>query len=106
MSPTGGVGHVGVYHVWSNDGTNDDTHANVTGVVQFPLARFWEKGVSLGGGGVDPVPVASALVDMIASGVADPGSVVKSAEIGIEDVPEYYGRFSRHEEIKVYVHFP
>ncbi|GJD02298.1 putative alcohol dehydrogenase [Colletotrichum higginsianum] len=71
----------------------------------LPMTEFFFKGLSVRGGLVDPKLVAPELVQLIASGRARP-SFITSAVIGIEDAPEYYRRFNRQEESKVFIRFP
>ncbi|KAF9894939.1 hypothetical protein FE257_004561 [Aspergillus nanangensis] len=52
---------------------------------------------------VEVKAVAGRLVEFVPSGRADPG-FVGTATIGIEEVPEYYGRFNATEEIKERTH--
>ncbi|KAI7779470.1 alcohol dehydrogenase [Diaporthe eres] len=85
----GGIGMLGVY------GSNQT----------FPVGAFWGKGLTMGSGIVLPLQFADELVQLVSSGRASPHFVV-SASIGIEDAPEYYSRFDRHEESKVVIRFP
>lgn len=73
--------------------------------ISFPITDFFRKHLRYQAGVVDPKLVAPELVQLVASGRAHL-SFITSAVIGIEDVPIYYERFYRHEEIKVYIHFP
>ncbi|KAJ4171291.1 hypothetical protein NW754_015054 [Fusarium falciforme] len=99
----GGVGVVGVYG--SAPGTIFPPGAPViSSNFTFPFDTFWAKGVSLRGGVVDPREVAPELVRLIASGQARP-SFITSAEITIDEAPEYYRRFNRTQETKVFIHF-
>lgn len=85
----GGIGMLGVYG------------ANQT----FPVGDFWGKGLTMGSGIVLPLQFADELVQLVSSGKASPHFVV-SASIGIEEAPEYYSRFDKHEESKVVIRFP
>ncbi|KAJ9313407.1 hypothetical protein DTO271D3_6270 [Paecilomyces variotii] len=58
----------------------------------------------VGSGIVLPLEHAQALVDLVASERATPSFVVSSI-IDIEQVPEYYRRFSDHREHKVVIRF-
>lgn len=100
----GGIGQVGVFMTQgSSPGAprGDTLSPNIS----FPITDFFGKHLRYEAGVVDPKLVAPELVQLIASGRAHP-SFITSAVIGIEDVPRYYERFDRHEEIKVYIHFP
>lgn len=85
----GGIGMLGVY------GSNQT----------FPVGDFWGKALTMGSGIVLPLQFADELVQLVSSGRASPHFVV-SASIGIEEAPEYYSRFDRHEESKVVIRFP
>ena len=103
-STQGGIGQVGVFMTQeSSPGAplGNTLSPNFT----FPITEFFGKHLRYEAGVVDPKLVASELVALIASGRARP-SFITSAVIGIEEVPRYYERFDRHEEIKVYIQFP
>lgn len=85
----GGIGMLGVY------GSNQT----------FPVGAFWGKGLTMGSGIVLPLQFADELVQLVSSARASPHFVI-SATIGIEEAPEYYSRFDRHEESKVVIRFP
>ncbi|EKG14441.1 Alcohol dehydrogenase superfamily zinc-containing [Macrophomina phaseolina MS6] len=99
----GGVGVAGVYAA-QPDSPGAPLGSTINPNITFSISDFWSKRLSMRGGGVDPTLVAPELVRLIASGKAHP-NFIKSAEISIEEVPEYYERFNRQEEIKVYIHF-
>ncbi|KAI8197548.1 S-(hydroxymethyl)glutathione dehydrogenase [Colletotrichum sp. SAR 10_86] len=100
----GGMGIGGVY----NGGANSTEGAPYAGTlpadIPVPVASLWRKGLSVGSGIVLPLIQAPPLLDLIASGVAKPSFVV-TAEIGIEEAPEYYRRYSDHLENKVVIRF-
>ncbi|KAK7419066.1 hypothetical protein QQX98_003568 [Neonectria punicea] len=100
----GGIGQIGVYMA-QNDTAVAPNAERLSPDVSFPLTEFFTKGLSYHSGIVFPGTVASELVRLIASGEASP-HFIESASIGIEEVPGYYERFSRQEEIKIYIHFP
>jgi threonine dehydrogenase-like Zn-dependent dehydrogenase len=85
----GGMGILGVF----NDTMTD-----------FSIGQVWQKGISTNGAIVLPLQIASELVPLITSGKAHPSFIVSSI-INIEDAPEYYARFERHEESKVVIRF-
>lgn len=99
----GGIGLVGVYMA-QDSSTGAPRGDRVAKEIGFPVTEFFNKGLRMQGGVIDPKIVAPELVELIASGRARPGFVA-TAVIDIEDVPEYYARFDRHEEIKVYIRF-
>jgi threonine dehydrogenase-like Zn-dependent dehydrogenase len=99
----GGLGQVGVYG--AQNATAAAPKANtISPDIRFPLSDFFMKGLSLKAGIVDPKLLAPQLRPLIDQGRAHPGRIA-SAVIPIADAPEYYRRFSKHEEIKVYINF-
>ncbi|PVH71555.1 GroES-like protein [Cadophora sp. DSE1049] len=99
----GGIGIAGAYTAQpSHPGAplGDELSPNTT----FSASAFFGKGLSLGSGTVNPKLVAPHLIDLISRGVANP-RFVATASIGIEETPEYFGRFDRWEEIKIFVRF-
>lgn len=99
----GGIGLVGVYMA-QDSSPGAPRGDRVSKEIGFPVTEFFNKGLKMQGGVIDPKIVAPELVELIASGRARPGFVA-TAVIDIEEVPEYYARFDRHEEIKVYIRF-
>ncbi|KAI4756160.1 GroES-like protein [Aureobasidium sp. EXF-3400] len=84
----GGIGFVGL----QNNGT-----------FNFDIGTVFNKAITLQGGIVLPLQeVAAELVPLVTSGRANPSFIVSSV-IDIEEAPEYYARFSRHEESKVII---
>ena len=73
-------------------------------LVDFSIGKAFEKAISVMGGIVLPLQIASELVPLIASGQAHPSFIVSSV-IDIEEAPEYFARFSRREETKVVIRF-
>jgi threonine dehydrogenase-like Zn-dependent dehydrogenase len=100
----GGIGQVGVFSAQASS-AGAPLGSNYAPNVTFPLASFFVKNLSLKSGAVDPKLVAPQLIDLISSGKAKP-SFISSASITIEQAPEYYARFEKQEELKVYIHFP
>lgn len=101
----GGIGQIGVYLPTTN-GTGSPFGSNLDTNVTFSAAEFFAKGLSFQSGIVDPLPLASELISLIASGKANPAEYISTASVSIEDAPEYYRRFSDHEEVKVFFNFP
>lgn len=101
----GGIGQVGVYIPTAN-GPGAPLGSNLNTNVTFSASDFFIKGLSFQSGIVDPLPLAGQLVDLIASGKANPAEYISTASVSIEEAPEYYRRFSDHEEVKVYFRFP
>ncbi|KAL5343057.1 GroES-like protein [Aspergillus crustosus] len=88
-SPGGGIGIVGLFNA---------------GLERFDVGQAYVNRVSVYGGIVLPLQVASELVPLIESGRAHPSFIVSSV-IDIEDAPEYYQRFNNLEETKVVIGF-
>ncbi|KAL4762632.1 uncharacterized protein BDW70DRAFT_149157 [Aspergillus foveolatus] len=85
----GGIGVVGLFS---------------SGQADIDYGAAYAKKVSVNGGIVLPLQVAGEIVPLITSGHAHPSFIVSSV-IGIEEAPEYYGRFNRTEESKVVITF-
>lgn len=84
----GGIGVVGLYNSSLGD---------------FGIGSVFEKALTVQGGVVLPLQgVAQELVPLVASGKAKPSFIVSSI-IDLEEAPEYYSRFNRHEETKVVI---
>ncbi|KAH0425418.1 alcohol dehydrogenase [Colletotrichum camelliae] len=101
----GGMGMGGVYNGGANSTEGAPNAGTLPAEIPVPVASLWRKGLSVGSGIVLPLIQAPPLLDLIASGVAKPSFVV-TAEIGIEEAPEYYRRYSDHLENKVVIRFP
>ncbi|KAL1626440.1 hypothetical protein SLS56_006844 [Neofusicoccum ribis] len=99
----GGIGIPGVYATQENS-PGAPLGSTLSPNISISMSDFFSKGLSMRSGAVDPKLVAPELVSLISSGKAQPG-FIKSAEISIEEAPEYYARFNRQEELKVYIHF-
>ncbi|KAF2683468.1 GroES-like protein [Lentithecium fluviatile CBS 122367] len=87
-APYSGIGVVGV-HLAQPNFVGAPNEAEISPNITFPMTK----------------PYAASLVDMIASGKAHP-NFISTAVIGIEDAPEYYRRYDRLEEIKMFIQFP
>ncbi|KAL5601604.1 hypothetical protein FOBRF1_009137 [Fusarium oxysporum] len=101
----GGVGIAGVYNGGGNSTAGAPLAGELPPEIPMPIAALWRKGLHVGAGIVLPLIQAPPLLDLIASGKASPSFVI-SAEIGIEEAPEYYQRYSNHLESKVVLRFP
>ncbi|KAF2190896.1 GroES-like protein [Zopfia rhizophila CBS 207.26] len=100
----GGLGQVGV-HLAQPNSPGAPNGATISPNITFPMSGFFGKGLTFQSGPVDPKEHAAELVELIATGKANPG-FISSATIGVEEAPEYYDRFNRVEDIKVYINFP
>ncbi|KAI7976264.1 hypothetical protein EIK77_010737 [Talaromyces pinophilus] len=100
----GGMGTVGVYVPEESNspgaprGSTVHTHANIS------LAQFQASEYSWGAGFSDPIRLAPQLLHLVTSGRAKPGFVVGDV-VSIEDAPDAYARFERHEVSKVLLKF-
>lgn len=100
----GGLGTVGVYMPEEANspgaprGSTVHTHASIS-IAQFQGNEYsWQAGFS------DPIQLAPQLLHLVTSGKAKPGFVVGDV-VGIEDAPNAYARFERHEVSKVLLRF-
>lgn len=100
----GGLGQIGVFSAQA-DSAGAPLGSSIPPNISLPMSTFWGKNLSMQSGGVDSKDYLSVLLELMQSGKVRP-SFIGSAVIGIEDVPEYYARFSRHEEVKVFIRFP
>ena len=99
----GGIGIVGIYDVRSN-ATGRPLAQTLPQEIAFNATAAFNKGLRLQTGAVDARQLAPQLLELIQSGKANPGFIV-SAEINIQEAPEYYRRFSNWEETKVIIRF-
>lgn len=100
----GGIGQVGVYMA-QPDTPGSPLGSTFSPIAAFPLSDFFGKRLRFQAGPVDPKEYAPMLVELIHSGKASP-HFIASSSISIDEVPEFYARFSVQEEIKVSIHFP
>ena len=102
------AGGIGFASIWAH---SDNPIALVPCVVEvsnnttIPYSQAWFNKIKLGGV-ITPSETASELVRLIESGVArGMGGMIMTADVGIEEAPEYYTRFDRWEKIEVYISF-
>lgn len=100
----GGIGQIGVFLTQPNS-TGAPRGSTLSPNISFPISDFFEKRLTFASGVVNPKELSPQLLELINSDKAHP-NFIKSAEIGIEDAPNYYQRFDQHEELKVYIRFP
>jgi threonine dehydrogenase-like Zn-dependent dehydrogenase len=101
----GGLGVVGEYAGSGINSTAAPLGANFSPNISVSMTEFFGKSLSMRSGGVNPQERARYLLDLLNTGVADLNFIV-SKIIDIEEAPEYYARFNRHEESKVIIQFP
>lgn len=103
-------GGISLAGVWGHSETPTEfapRAAEVSSNVTVPYSPWWQNSVTLTSGLVRPTESAGELIRLIESGVARGfGDMIMTADVGIEQVPEYYTRFERWEEIKVFISFP
>ena len=101
----GGIGIGGVY-IMPEEGPSNPRIAEVSRNLEFDAQTYFLNRLVMQGGLVEAREVASILVNLVASGVAHPSALVFSSEISIDQVSEFYARFERWEETKVFINFP
>ncbi|EYE91420.1 glutathione-independent formaldehyde dehydrogenase [Aspergillus ruber CBS 135680] len=101
----GGIAIGGVYTGGQNSTRGAPYADTIPAEVLISISSLWEKALSLGSGIVLPLEHAQPLVDLVAADRASPSFVVSSV-IDIEQVPEYYRRYSDHLEHKIVIRFP
>ncbi|KAJ5196388.1 alcohol dehydrogenase [Penicillium cf. viridicatum] len=101
----GGIAIAGVYTGGQNNTRGAANAATVPAEVPISIFELWRKAVTVGSGIVLPLEHAHSLVDLVANDRAFPSFVVSSI-IDIEQVPEYYRRYSDHLEHKIVIRFP
>jgi glutathione-independent formaldehyde dehydrogenase len=103
VNPTGSVGIIGVYI--APDPGAKDKHAK-NGIYPFPIAEYFDKGITMGSGQAPVKKYNEYLRDLIVSGRAKPSRIV-SHHIQIDDAPEAYDKFDQRIEgyTKVLIRF-
>ena len=103
VNPTGSVGIIGVYI--APDPGAKDKHAK-NGIYPFPIAEYFDKGITMGSGQAPVKKYNEYLRDLIVSGRATPSRIV-SHHIQIDDAPEAYDKFDQRIEgyTKVLIRF-
>jgi threonine dehydrogenase-like Zn-dependent dehydrogenase len=97
----GGIGVVGAYMAQpSSPGApkGDEISPNI----EFPMTVFFNKGLTIRAGPVDPRLYAPVLLELIRSGKARPGFVFTTS-VTMDQAPEYYERFHSRTEGKVII---
>ena len=103
VNATGSIGVIGVY-IAPDPGAKNE-HAK-KGVYPFPIADFFDKGISMGSGQAPVKKYNEYLRDLIVNGKANPGKIV-SHHIHIDQAPDAYDKFDRRVEgyTKVLIRF-
>lgn len=103
-SAGGGMGTVGVYAPRAQNSSTAPRAATVQDTVDFSMTDFFFGEFTWGAGPSNPIELAPFLIQLVSSGRAKPGQIVSDV-IGIEEAPEAYRRFERHEIQKVVIAF-
>jgi len=103
VNATGSIGVIGVY-IAPDPGAKNEHAKN--GIVPFPIADFFDKGISMGSGQAPVKRHNEYLRDLIVNGRAKPSKIV-SHHIQIDQAPEAYDRFDKRIEgyTKVLIRF-
>ncbi|HEY4053599.1 MAG TPA: glutathione-independent formaldehyde dehydrogenase [Terriglobales bacterium] len=91
LNPTGAIGMIGVYIAPDPGAKNEQAKQ---GVYPFPIAEFFDKGISMGSGQAPVKKYNEHLRSLIIEGKAKPSKIV-SHRIRIEDAPKAYDRFDK-----------
>jgi len=91
VNPTGAIGIIGVYIAPDPGGKDKDAKQ---GIFPFPIAKVFEKGLTIGSGQAPVKKYNEQLRDLIVNGRARPGVIV-SHHINIEDAPDAYKKFDK-----------
>lgn len=91
VNPTGAIGMIGVYIAPDPGAKNEQAKQ---GIFPFPLADYFDKGISMGSGQAPVKKYNEYLRDLIIAGKAKPSKIV-SHRISIEDAPQAYDRFDK-----------
>jgi len=91
VNPTGSIGMIGVY-IAPDPGAKSE-HAK-KGIFPFPVADFFDKGITMGSGQAPVKKYNEYLRDLIVNGKAKPSKIV-SHHIRIDEAPEAYDKFDK-----------
>lgn len=91
VNSTGHIGIIGVYIAPDPGAKSEDAKK---GIFRFPVADFFDKGLTAGSGQAPVKRYNEYLRDLIVNGRAHPGQIV-SHHIRIDEAPEAYDKFSK-----------
>lgn len=94
VNATGSIGMIGVY-IAPDPGAKNESAKK--GIFPFPLADYFDKGITIGSGQAPVKKYNEYLRDMIINGRAKPSQIV-SHHIRIDDAPEAYEKFDKRVE--------
>lgn len=100
----GGIGIIGAY-VTLPPSAGAPNAGKLSGDIVMPLGTILLKNLQLRAGSVEPYSVIPLLLNLIETGRVNPRFIYTN-EVGIEDAPSAYRRFSEKKEIKVVFRFP
>lgn len=103
VNATGSIGLIGVY-ISPDPGAKGEAAKN--GIYPFPIADYFDKGITMGSGQAPVKKYNEYLRDLIVNGRAKPSKIV-SHHINIEDAPDAYSKFDKRIEgyTKVLIRF-
>lgn len=103
VNATGSIGLIGVY-ISPDPGAKGEGAKN--GIYPFPIADYFDKGITMGSGQAPVKKYNEYLRDLIVNGRAKPSKIV-SHHINIEDAPDAYSKFDKRIEgyTKVLIRF-
>ena len=103
VNATGHIGLIGVYMSPDPGAKGEDAKQ---GIYKFPIADFFDKGITMGSGQAPVKKYNEYLRDLIVNGRAKPSKIV-SHHINIEQAPAAYSKFDRRIEgyTKVLIRF-
>ncbi len=91
VNATGSIGMIGVY-IAPDPGAKNEQAKN--GIFPFPVAEYFDKGISMGSGQAPVKRYNEYLRDLIVNGRAKPSKIV-SHHIQIDPAPDAYEKFDR-----------
>ena len=100
----GGLGQIGVFFAAESASPGIPNAEQTSEMIEFPIVEFFNKGLSFRSGAVDPKIWAPELMKLIQDGRAKLDFIVSSV-VGIDEAPDAYRRFERHEETKAVIVF-
>lgn len=103
-APNGGIGVAGVYAAQPNT-AGTPRGATIVPSIDFPIALFWSKALSMRAGTVNTDQVINICYSLIKSGRARTGFIV-SEKYAIEDAAQAYADFDNHKQTKILFTFP
>ncbi|GAB7335617.1 hypothetical protein MBLNU13_g07944t1 [Cladosporium sp. NU13] len=103
-STGGGMSTVGVYNMHAAHSAVAPRALKIQDTMNLSLTDFFFNELKWQAGPADPIGLAPELVALVTSGVANPGFIVSDV-VSIEDAPDAYRRFERHEIVKAVIAF-